>query len=143
MIDETKKFTLDDLCEMLELPRETVQLYIQQGLMDRPEGYSRRAYYTYRHLEQLLNIRKWREAGLSLERIGDLLREFHGNHLASQTRTRKVGSVEVWSHLFLSDGLELHVDPKQARLSAEGLKKLARGVLELYQRIKAQEEEEP
>ena len=61
-------FALDELATLADLPRRTVRYYIQIGLVDRPEGAARGAFYTRRHLEQLLLVRKWQLAGLSLER---------------------------------------------------------------------------
>ena len=67
-------FALDELAGLVDLPRRTVRYYIQIGLVDRPEGAGRGARYTTRHLDQLLEIRKWQRAGLSLERIRELLK---------------------------------------------------------------------
>ncbi len=53
--------------------KRTVRYYIQKGLVDRPEGVGKGAFYSHTHLEQLLAIRKWKTAGLSLERIQDIL----------------------------------------------------------------------
>ena len=69
--DTERSLSLDQLCILAELPRRTVRYYIQIGLVDRPIGETRAAYYTDSHLQQLLTIRKWTDAGLSLERIRD------------------------------------------------------------------------
>lgn len=74
-MNEPKTFTLDEIATLSELPRRTVRYYIQSGLIDRPQGVGKGAYYTQRHVEQLLLVRKWQLAGLSLERIGELLRQ--------------------------------------------------------------------
>jgi DNA-binding transcriptional MerR regulator len=66
-------YSIDELAALAELPRRTVRYYIQQGLVDRPIGEKRAAYYTAVHLEQLLTIRKWQHAGLSLDRIREIL----------------------------------------------------------------------
>lgn len=66
--------SLDEIAAIAELPRRIVRYYIQTGLIDRPEGVGKGAFYTERHVEQLLQIRKWQLAGLSLERIGEVLR---------------------------------------------------------------------
>jgi DNA-binding transcriptional MerR regulator len=66
-------YSIDELAALAELPRRTVRYYIQQGLVDRPIGEKRAAYYTATHLEQLLTIRKWQHAGLSLDRIREIL----------------------------------------------------------------------
>ena len=66
-------YSIDELATLSVMPRRTVRYYIQQGLVDRPIGEKRAAYYTALHLEQLLSIRKWQRAGLSLDRIRELL----------------------------------------------------------------------
>ena len=65
--------TLAELCALVDLPARTVRYYVQLGLVDRPVGETRAARYGARHLGQLLGIRKWQQAGLSLERIAELL----------------------------------------------------------------------
>ena len=72
-MSKERSFPLDVLCTLVELPVRTVRYYIQIGLVDRPEGETRAARYTQRHLDQLLTIRKWTQAGMSLERIGEVL----------------------------------------------------------------------
>ena len=67
-------FGIDQLCALTGVARRTVRFYTQKGLLEPPEGERRGAYYTRRHLEQLLLIRKWQAAGVSLERIGRLLK---------------------------------------------------------------------
>jgi hypothetical protein len=56
------RYSIEDLAALTELPRRTVRFYIQQGLVARPIGEKRAAYYTASHLEQLLTIRKWQGA---------------------------------------------------------------------------------
>ena len=46
-MDEPKAFTLDDISALAELPRRTVRYYIQSGLIDRPQGVGKGAYYTH------------------------------------------------------------------------------------------------
>lgn len=68
-------YSLDDLAERSETPARTIRYYIQRGLVSRPVGEKRGAHYTPGHLRQLLQIRKWVGAGLSLQRIAGLLQE--------------------------------------------------------------------
>ena len=74
-------YSLQELAALVELPERTVRYYIQLGLVDRPEGETRAARYGERHLEQLLEIRKWQRAGLSLERIRELVEPSVGRAL--------------------------------------------------------------
>ena len=125
-------FSLDELCTLVELPRRTVRYYIQVGLVDRPHGETRAARYGPRHVEQLLSIRKWTAAGLSLERIRELL---HGAEPPVAPRPRGPGTVEVWSHLVVADGVELTVEPGRAQLSPEALRQFLRDVGAAYARV--------
>lgn len=126
-------FTLDDIAALAELPRRTVRYYIQTGLVDRPQGISKGAFYTQRHVEQLLLIRKWQSAGLSLERIGELLRQQDSGPLPPTPR--RAGSVEVWSHLVVADGIELTLEPGRADLTPEQVRAFFRAVTEAYAKI--------
>jgi len=126
-------YALDEICTLVELPRRTVRYYIQLGLVDRPEGETRAARYTQAHLDQLLLVKKWTLAGLSLERIRELKEA--GPEPALPLPTRRPGSVEVWSHLFLAEGVELLVEPKRAGLAPEQLRELLRRTLAALQQI--------
>ena len=134
MAIEEKSFSLDELCQLAGVQKRTVRYYIQKGLVERPIGERRTARYTAKHLEQLLTIQKWQDAGLSLERIGQLLT---GEDVDEVPPPRRLpGSVEVWSHLVITDGLELHIEPARAGLTADTSRKFLREVSALYERIK-------
>ncbi len=135
---EPRTFTLDELATLADLPRRTVRYYIQLGLVDRPIGETRAAHYLAHHLEQLLQIRKWTTAGVSLERIRELL---SGEPPPVPQRPRGAGSVEVWSHLVITDGVELTLEPSRAGLAPEEVRVFFRGVLALYENIKNKESE--
>ncbi len=130
---DTRRFRFDELCALAELPPRTVRYYVQLGLVDRPIGETRAAYYTGEHLGQLLQIRKWSQAGVSLERIRELLQ---GAPPEVPARPRGAGSVEVWSHLVVAEGVELMVDPARAGLGPEQVRALFAGVGELMNRIR-------
>ena len=128
----TRTYSLDELCTLAELPRRTVRYYIQVGLLDRPLGETRAARYTGRHLEQLLQVRKWADAGVSLERIRELLQ---GAPPPVPPRPRGSGTVEVWSHLVVADGIEITLEPGRAGLTPEQARAFFKGVLGLHQNI--------
>ena len=108
-------FGIDELCGLTGVARRTVRFYTQKGLLDPPEGERRGAYYTRRHLEQLLLIRKWQAAGVSLERIGQLLR----GEWVELPPAPEPGTIEVWSRVTLRPGLEVHLEPGQLGLTPE------------------------
>ena len=126
-------FSLDELCALAELPKRTVRYYIQIGLLPRPEGEKRGAHYLASHLEQLLRIRKLTQSGVSLERIREVL---SGEPAPVPTRPRSGGTVEVWSHLVLADGVELTIEPGRAGLSPEQVRQLFRSAMALYEEIR-------
>jgi len=117
---------------LADLPPRTVRYYVQISLVDRPQGETRAARYGARHLEQLLLIKKWTAAGLSLERIRELL---HGAEAPLLPHLRTPGSIEVCSHLFVADGIQVVVEPGRAELSPEQLRQLLTGALALYEHI--------
>ncbi len=127
---DPKTFALDELCTLSDTSRRTVRYYIQLGLVDRPIGETRAAHYVGRHLEQLLKIRQFTDAGVSLERIREVL---SGEAPPVPPRQRKPGSVQVKSHLFIADGVELQISPEDAGLTPEQVRAFVRKVMQAYQ----------
>lgn len=139
MKKEKKEFTLDELCVLVGMNRRKIRYYIQKGLVERPKGIGKGAYYTYSHLEQLLTVRKWKEAGLSLDRIQKLLSDdesVESGQPVPPPRPQQPGSLEVWSRLFIADGVELHLEPQRSGLTPDQVRTLCNTVLSQYQYIK-------
>ncbi len=137
-MNETKTFTLKEIATLTELEPRTVRYYIQTGLADRPQGIGKGAFYTQHHVEQLLAIRKWQLAGLSLERIGEVLKQTANGPLPPAPR--RAGTVEVWSHLVVADGVEVTLEPGRAGLSPEQVRAFFRGVSRVYEQLHESEE---
>jgi DNA-binding transcriptional MerR regulator len=108
------------------------------GLVDRPEGETRAARYGAKQLEQLLLIKKWTAAGLSLERIRELI---HGEQPPVSPRARAIGSVEVRSHLMVADGVDLVIEPGRAGLSPEQVRRFIRGVMAVFAQVSGEDGE--
>lgn len=138
-MNNSRTFTLDEISALAELPRRTVRYYIQTGLVDRPQGIGKGAFYTEQHVEQLLLVRKWQLAGLSLERIGEVLKQQVSGPLPPAPRRK--GTVEVWSHLVVADGVEVTLDPGRAGLTPEQVREFFRGVARVYEKLQNGEEE--
>ena len=132
-------FSLEQISTLVELPRRTVRYYIQSGLVDRPEGIGKGAYYTDQHVEQLLMIRKWQLAGLSLKRIAELLKQQASGPLPPTPR--RAGTVEVWSHLVVTDGVEVNIEPGCAGLSPEQVRVFFQQVTKIFKQIQENKEE--
>ena len=119
-------FTLDELCALADCGKRTVRYYVQMGLVDRPVGETRAARYGRRHLEQVLRIRQLADAGVSLERIGQVLK---GQAAPVALRSREPGSVQVRSHVWVAPGVELQIDPQEAGLPPEDLHSFVQAVM--------------
>lgn len=137
---EEHSYTLEELAALVDVPRRTIRYYIQEGVVDGPQGAGRGARYGTRHVEQLLEVRKWQRAGLSLPRIRALLRAGLDTATVPPPPPRAPGSLEVWSHLVVADGVEVTIEPKRAGLTPEQVRTFAIGVMRLYERIRTSEE---
>ncbi len=131
-VNHTQTFSLDELCALTDLTKRTVRYYVQIGLVNRPEGETRAAKYSPQHLEQLLLVKKWTAAGVSLDRIRDLLQ---GGSAPVPERGRVPGSIEVCSHLHVAEGVELVIEPTRAGLTPEQLRHFVRAVMSAYEQI--------
>jgi len=120
-----KSFTLDELCTLTDLTKRTVRYYMQMALVERPIGETRAAHYTSRHLEQLLRVKQLTEAGVSLERIREVMT---GGETPVPARQRRPGSIEVRSHLYVAPGLEIQISPEEAGMTPEQVRAFVREV---------------
>ena len=140
MSQEGDRIGIDELCALVDMPRRTVRYYIQERLVDRPAGAKRGAYYTRRHVEQLMTIRTWQRAGLSLERIRELVSG--GGETSSPLpppRARRPGDVTLRTHVTLARGVELVVDPQEAGLGAEAVREIVRRAASLVEQIREED----
>jgi hypothetical protein len=81
----------------------------------------------------LLLVRRWTEAGLSLDRVRELIA---GAPEDPPRRAAPPGTVEVWSRVTLADGLEVQIEPGRARLSPEQVRALVRSITALYRKVR-------
>ena len=90
--EESRRYTIHEIASLAGLSTRTVRYYIAEALVDRPLGTKRGAWYVQRHLEQLLLIRRWTDAGLSLDRVRELQA---GAPEDAPPRPARPGTVEV------------------------------------------------
>jgi len=136
-----KKYSLDELCSLTDISKRTIRFYMGQGLVDRGEGQKKGAYYLEKHLRQLLEVKKWQKAGLSLERIKEIISDKKSAPLIPPVRIQQPGSIEVWSHLMISDGISLQIEPNRAGLTPEKSRELANKVMQFYTELKQEKGE--
>ena len=134
-----KTFTLDELCTLTDLTKRTVRYYMQLGLVERPIGETRAAHYTSRHLDQLLRVKQLTEAGVSLERIREVMA---GGDTPVPTRQRRPGSIEVRSHLYVAPGLEIQISPEEAGMTPEQVRAFVREVMQAAERVMRKDNDE-
>lgn len=130
---EEKKYTFEALCALSGLSSRTLRYYMQIGLVDKPVGQTRAAHYLSYHLEKILRIKQLSEAGISLERIREVIA---GDAMPLPPRSKKPGQIEVRSHLWVAEGIELQVSPETAEMTPEELRSFFKKVLEAYEQIK-------
>lgn len=116
-------FKIEDLARISGLTRRTIRYYIQMGLLAKPVGERRGAHYLQSHLETLLRIRRLAEDGLSLQAIGERLKE--DNTVKNEPPPSfKLGTTRTCVHMAVAEGVELTVDPAAAKLTAAQLRDL-------------------
>jgi hypothetical protein len=75
-----------------------------------------------------------------LDRIGEVLKQATTGPLPPTPR--RAGTVEVWSHLVVADGVEVTLEPSRAGLSPEQVRAFFRDVSRVYQQVRESEEHE-
>lgn len=121
------KLGIDDLCRLTGLTRRTVRFYIQKGLLDKPHGEKKGAWYSQDHLDRLARIRKLSASGLSLDAVA---RQLDGG---TDAAAEQPGSVSVKSHITVVRGIEVVITPELANLRPEQLRTFIRLIAEAYQ----------
>ncbi|MEN9862932.1 MAG: hypothetical protein RLZZ601_696 [Pseudomonadota bacterium] len=130
---EDKKYTFEELCTLTGVSSRTLRYYIQIGLVDKPIGQTRGAHYLSLHIEKILRIKQLTEAGISLERIREVL---SGSPMPLPERAKKPGDISVRTHLWVGEGIEIEVSAETAGLSPEQLRAFLKGVMQMYEQVK-------
>ena len=130
---ENKKYTFEELCTLSGVSSRTLRYYIQIGLVDKPIGQTRGAHYLSLHIEKILRIKQLTEAGISLERIREVL---SGSPMPLPERPKKPGDISVRTHLWVGAGIEIEVSAETAGLSPEQLRQFLKGVMQAYEQVK-------
>lgn len=131
-----ERYSIDELASLAGVTPRTVRYYIAEGLLSRPIGEKRGAHYLQQHVDELVRIRRWTEAGHSLDRVRDLL---NGAPEDPARKRTPPGSVEVWSRMTVSDGLEVHLEPGRAGLGPEQVRRFLRMVTHAYREVRETE----
>lgn len=123
-----QRYSIEELCRLLDMSRRTVRYYVQEGLIAGPNGQKRGAWYSSDHLRQLQQIKEWQAAGYSLDRIRELLAADISPADSLLALQPKRGDIAVWSRIHIAAGVELNVNPEKAGLSPEQTRQLYRNI---------------
>ena len=118
MDGEQGLYNIDELAELGGVSRRTVRYYVQEGLLPAPLGVGRGRHYGRPHLDRLLEVKAWQEAGLSLDEIRARRTPPRGSGMPVSTPAPPLAR-STWRRLTLAPGVELHV-AQDIRLAAPG-----------------------
>jgi DNA-binding transcriptional MerR regulator len=116
--EEQGLYNIDELADLGGVSRRTVRYYVQEGLLPSPLGVGRGRHYGRPHLDRLLEVKAWQEAGLSLDDIRARRRPQSGGGKPAPGLSQIVPR-STWRRLTLAPGVELHV-AHEIRLPAPG-----------------------
>ncbi len=137
---EPRTYGIEELARLSGVSRRTIRYYVQIGLLQAPVGERRAARYSADHLERLLKIRRLALNHVPLEEIaGSLKKDFEISDACSE---RRLGEVNVCSHVNLGAGLTLVIDPNLARMKAEAIRELASGIVTLVKEIESRQKKD-
>lgn len=125
------KLSIKELSEQTNISIRKIRYYMQQKLIPRSHGQNKGAWYSEEHLTALLKIKDWRDAGMSIDAISNLLNTPEESIL----KPRKIGTIEVHSHYLLADGIELVINPSTANLNQEQLRSLIKSIDIAFKKI--------
>ena len=134
-----KQYTIKELSTLVDITARNIRFYIQQNIVDKPHGQNKGAYYTNKHIEQLITVKKYKDAGVSLERISQII---HQESLPQVDYKIRSGSIEVISRIYLMDGLELTINPEKSGLTQQDIRQLCKTILETVTNIKKEKDNE-
>lgn len=123
---ETKKYTIEELAELTGYTRRTIRYYVQEGLVDSPDGQGRGGFYCDSHMKRLLQIKALQQKGMSISAIASL-REGEAADTALVAR-------EVMIRYEITPGVELNIsralevrEPRKVNEIIRVLKAIAKG----------------
>jgi len=132
-----KHYNMKELSALTDMSPRNIRFYIQEGIVDKPLGQNRGAYYTDKHLQQLLTVKKYKEAGVSLERIAQII---HEASIPKVDYRIKPGNIEVVSRIHLTDGVELTINPELAGLTQQQIRMLSKTLLETIDSLRKEKD---
>ena len=137
-MNEKEVFSIDDLSNITGLKKRNIRYYIQKGIIDNPVGRGKGAYYTNNHLKQLKETLKWKDAGLSLERIQDIVKGLVSGNKKHIPKIPKyfVSDIEVWSRLTIDNGIEMNINTALSGVNQDECRQIQKKVMKVINDFK-------
>ncbi|WP_092376899.1 helix-turn-helix domain-containing protein [Desulfomicrobium apsheronum] len=132
------KLSIAEVSSLTSVSPRTIRFYIQKELIDRPVGQRKAAHYTREHVRQLLEVEKWKAAGVSLDAIRAIM-SGEQTSLGIPETMQRPGEIKICSKVWLAPGLELHLDPSELKLNTEQLRRLAGKISDLVSSMTSKE----
>ena len=122
MSGDDKKIKISEVVEQTSVSRRTIRFYVQQGLIDPPRGKGRGSYYTERHIQQILTIRKLQRQGAPLDQIKKTKQiSISSNPVNKPTVFRQSVVIKIK----IKSGVFLEIDTRNIQPTEESLQKIA------------------
>ncbi len=122
---DSDTLSIGELADAAGLSRRAVRFYVQQKLIDPPEGLGRGNHYGKSHLSQLQRIAELQSMGHSLDEIRQILAGAAVQPPdAPRRRPRARVEAELWSRMKIGPGIELSFDATAYSPSAQELLEL-------------------
>lgn len=125
------EFSIGEIADLAGVSRRTIRFYVQSELLPPPNGVARGARYSREHLQRLFDIASLQNDGLTLEGIKKHLEGPKCSETAPELST-----IEAWTRVHLSQGVELHLNPGRSDLSTSEMRQLAEVVQKVIAEIK-------
>jgi DNA-binding transcriptional MerR regulator len=122
LVMDTDTFSIAEIADHAGISRRAVRFYIQEGLLDPPEGAGRGSHYERAHLERLQRIVELQRAGHSLDAMK---RIFAGKPVPPPEPARPIRGTTLRSSLMtrveLIEGVEIQFDASRFSPASEDL----------------------
>lgn len=124
MPPNSPSYTIEQIAEAASVAPRTIRQWIAEGLVPAPKFRAARTRYSEAQKERVLAVKRLREAGVPIDRVGKRLAEEEALAAARAEEVRRAASMDVvrlpprpsypavaWEHVALGPGLVLLVNP--------------------------------
>jgi len=130
-------YNIEQLEEITGFARRTIRYYMQQGLVEAPFGARKTPRYTEQHVEQLLQIKKFKAAGLNLTKISEILQK---SSEKPQNPHFEIGSITPVTRISIAPGVSIDIDREKNSLDDNTIRSLTKHIAAYFNAEKEDKE---